>query len=75
MLLFLMYVIICVCVCVYLVESGGRGRQDGTTEFLHGADGSREGRSGEQRCHQIYPEDPRHHLLLATGNRERETVE
>lgn len=57
---------------VYLVESGGRGRQDGPTEFLHGADGSRESRSGEQRCHQVYPEDPRHHLLLASGKRERE---
>lgn len=54
----------CACVCVYLLESSGWGRQDGSTEFLHGADGSREGWSREQRRHQVYPKDPGHHLLF-----------
>lgn len=52
------------CVCVYLLESSRRGWQDGSTEFLHGADGSREGWSREQRRHQVYPKDPGHHLLF-----------
>lgn len=51
-------------VCAHLLESSGRGRQDGPTEFLHGADGSREGWSREQRRHQVDPKDPGHHLLF-----------
>lgn len=64
---------LCMCFSADLVQSGGWGRQDGPTEFLHGADGSREGWSGKQRRHQVNPEDPRHHLVLAPGERETET--
>lgn len=54
---------------LYLAEASGAGGQQGPTELLHGADSSWEGWGREDSGHQVEPEDPGQHFLLAPGDR------